>query len=133
MIMEKNTAITDLKETIRALENKKVSEWAALKEEFLITAENLKPINILKKTLKKAVSAPELKDNIINTAIGLTTGFVAKKTLIGKTYNPLKKMLGVVLEMTVANKIAKHADKIKAFGNIVLNRVTHLKSAYKKD
>jgi hypothetical protein len=125
MIMEKNTAITDLKETIRALENKKVSEWAALKEEFLITAENLKPINILKKTLKKAVSAPELKDNIINTAIGLTTGFVAKKTLIGKTHNPFKKLLGLFLEMTVANNIANNADTIKSLGGIVLKKIIH--------
>jgi hypothetical protein len=131
--MQNITTVTDLKIAIKQLEEKQAEEWPLLKEQFFNTYESFKLINVLKHTLKEAISAPDLKNNVINTAIGLTTGFVAKKTLIGKTYNPLKKLLGVVLEMTVANKIAKHADKIKAFGNIVLNRVTHLKSAYKKD
>lgn len=131
--MDKITTVADLKKTISELEYKKTSEWVALKEEFSNTAENIKPINILKKTLKNAISAPDLKDNIINTAIGLTTGFVAKKTLIGKTYNPLKKLVGVILEITIANKIAKNADKIKAIGNIVLNRMIHLNGNPKKE
>jgi hypothetical protein len=123
--MEKITTAADLKKTISELEYKKVSEWKALKEEFLITAENIKPINILKKTLKNAISAPDLKDNIINTAIGLTTGFVAKKTLIGKTHNPFKKLLGLFLEMTVANKIVNNADNIKSVGGIILKKIIY--------
>jgi hypothetical protein len=126
--MQKITTAADLKKTISELEDKKTAEWIALRAEFLTTAEKIKPINIIKKTFKDAISAPDLKDNIINTAIGLTTGFVAKKTLIGKTYNPLKKLLGVVLEMTVANKIAKNADKIKGMGNIILNRIINSKA-----
>jgi hypothetical protein len=131
--MQNITTVTDLKIAIKELEDKQAEEWPLLKEQFFNTYESFKLINVLKHTLKEAISAPDLKDNVINTAIGLTTGFVAKKTLIGKTYNPLKKLLGVVLEMTVANKIAKHADKIKAIGNIVLHKITHLKSDYKKE
>lgn len=131
--MQNITTVNELRDAIKELEDKQAEEWPLLKEQFFNTYESFKPINVLKHTLKEAISAPDLKANIINTTIGLTTGFVAKKALIGKTYNPLKKLLGVVLEMTVANKIAKHADKIKLMGNIVLSRITHLKSDYKKE
>jgi hypothetical protein len=123
---------TDLKIAIKELEKERAEGGILLKEQFFNIYESFKLSNVLKRTLKEAIAAPDLRNNVINTAIGLTTGFVAKKTLVGKTYNPLKKLFGVVLEITVANKIAEHADKIKLIGNIVLNKIIHLKSDYNK-
>ena len=79
---------------------------ALLKEQLLDTCESLKPINLIKSTLKEAYSAPDFKTNIVKTVIGIATGFVAKKVLIGNTHNPIKKIAGFILEMVVANKVA---------------------------
>lgn len=116
----KNSA--DLQLAIQQLERQQAIEWPILKEEFLKTAESLKPINILKSTFKNAVDTPDLKTDIINTAIGLTTGILAKKVILGKTLNPLSKLLGVVLEMFVANKVSKNADDIKSLGGSLMNK-----------
>ncbi len=121
--MENITTVTGLKKAIQGLEDKQAGEWLLLKEHFLTTYESFKLINILKQTFKEAVSSPELKVNIADTAIGLTTGFIAKKVIIGKTNNPFKKLLGLILEMTVANKIANNTDSIKTVGGILLNKL----------
>ncbi len=103
--MQKITTITDLKEAIQQLEFEQATELTLLKEQLLYTCESLKPINLIKSTLKEAYSAPDFKTSIAKTIIGVATGFVAKKVFIGKTYNPIKKLAGFILEMAVANKV----------------------------
>lgn len=126
--MQNITSLNGLKEAITDLENKQSAEWLLLKEDSLAAYESLKLINIIKSTLKQTLSAPELKDNIADTAIGLTTGFLAKKILVGKTGNPFKKLFGLILELTVANKVANNAGAIKTVGGILLNKLTPSKS-----
>lgn len=113
----------DLKLAIQQLELQQATELSLLKEEFNKAKEGLKPINIIKSAFKEAVAVPDIKTDIINTAIGLTTGIVAKKIIIGKTLNPLSKLLGVVLEVFVANKVSKNAGEIKSIGNIIMQKI----------
>ena len=101
--------------------SKKARELILLKEQFQETKEGFKLINIIKGTFKKAVSSPDLKTDAFNAAIGLTTGILAKKLMIGKTINPFKKLLGIIVEMTVANKVAKNADDILALETQLAN------------
>lgn len=114
---------SDLKLAIRQLELKEANELNMLKGQFKATTESLKPLNIIKNTFKKAAASPDLKSDVFNAAIGLTTGVLAKKLMIGKTANPFKKLMGIGLEMLVANKIAKNADSIKSAGNMVIKKI----------
>lgn len=111
----------ELQAAIKELEVEQARQLVLLKEQFEETRESFKLINIIKGTFKKAVSSPELKTDALNAAIGFTTGILAKKLMIGKTINPFKKILGIVLEMTVASKVAKNADGIKSVGGSILN------------
>ena len=82
--MQEITTTADLKSRIQELEQRQAAEWPLLKEEFLKTYESFKLINILKSTFKQAVDSPDIKSNIINSAIGLTSGIVAKKLIKAK-------------------------------------------------
>lgn len=117
------TTSADLKLAIQQLELRQASELTLLKEEFNKTSESLKPINIIKRTLKNAVASPDLKTDVFNAAIGLTTGILAKKLMIGKTINPFKKVLGIIVEMAVANKVAQNADGIRSTGSTILHKL----------
>ena len=125
--MQAITTSAGLKTVIQQLEIQQAGELSLLKEEVLKTAESLKPINIIKSTFKNAIDVPDLKTGIINSAIGLTTGILAKKIIIGKTLNPLSKLLGVALEMFVANKVSKNTDEIKSLGNLVMKKLFNRK------
>lgn len=104
------------------MELKQANELLLLKDEFRETVEGLKPMNLIKGVFKKATSSPDIKTDLFNAAIGLTTGFVTKKLMMGRSTNPIKKILGIILEMTIANKVAKNADVIKTTGNIIFNK-----------
>ena len=115
----------DLKLAIQQTKMQQANELILLKEEFTNSLDRLKPINLIKDAFKEAVTAPDLKTDIINAAIGLTTGIVAKKIIIGKTLNPLSKLLGVMLEVFVTNKVTRNAAEIKSVGSMILNKIFH--------
>jgi len=117
------TTSADLKLAIRQLELQQANEFLLLKEEFHATGESLRPLNIIKRTFKNAVAGPDLKTNVVNAAIGLATGIVTKKLMIGKTINPLKKLFGALVEMAVANKVSKNADDIKSTGTAIFKKL----------
>lgn len=121
--MQEINTLEGLKIAILELEYEQAKEWSLLKDNFLSNFESKVLINIIKGTLKQVLSAPDLKANIIDTALGLTTGFFAKKLLIGRTSNPFKKLLGTFFEIAVANKIANNAESIKSVGSMVLDKV----------
>ena len=111
----------ELEAAINELESRKGSELFLLKEQFHQTREDFKLVNIIKGSFKHAIASPDLKTDAMNAAIGFTTGVIAKKLMIGKTINPFKKLLGIIVEMAVANKVAKNADGIKSAGSAVFS------------
>lgn len=101
-----------LNEMIILLHNKQVQDLQALKQQTAQIYENMQPINILKNTFQEVGVVPDLKNNILNTIIGLTTGYISKKIIIGNSHNPIKRILGTILEFTIANVVAKNSTKI---------------------
>ena len=112
--MKKNTAVADLKMTIQQLEYKQAREWPLLKEQFLITYEGLKPLNVLKNAFKDVTSAPDFKDDLLGATIGVTAGFLSKALIIGVSHNPIKKLIGSLLEVGISNMVAKNSDTLKS-------------------
>ena len=119
--MKPITTSADLKLAIQQLEQQQTNDLQLLKEEYNKTYESFKPINIIKSSFKELVAAPDLKTDVINAAVGLAAGIVTKKLMIGKTINPFKKLLGIIVEMAVAKTVAKNTDEIKAAGTAVFN------------
>ena len=112
--MRKKNETLVLNEKIIFLQCKQADELVILKEQFHSIYENLKPINLLKNTLQNITSSPDIKSILLNSAIGITTGFLSKKILIGSSSNPIKKLLGNVLEFTIASVVAKYFNLNKS-------------------
>ncbi len=121
--MKNITSIDELRESILFLEMKQANDWCLLKDEFHTTYESLKPMNMIKNTFKDMASTPNLKTDVANSLIGLATGFIAKKIFLGNSHNPITKLLGMVLEIAVANKVSKNADGIRATGSTLLKKI----------
>lgn len=111
----KNTNQADaLKDAIALLESKQAGELQLLRQQFHITYDSLKPMNLIKKGLQDITALPDLKNGLINNAIGLATGYLSKKVLIGATRNPIKRILGTVLEFAIAGLVTKQVEQAKA-------------------
>jgi hypothetical protein len=108
--MKKFNATETLSQNIQLLEQKKAKELQSLQQQYLVLHESVKPLKLMKSALKIMTTSPEIKHNILNTAIGLSTGYISKKLLLGSTHNPLKRVLGNVFQFVVTNVVSKRID-----------------------
>jgi len=99
-----------LNETIVLLKYKQAQELIILQEQFQLTYDSLKPINLIKNAFSEMTHSPDIKGNLINNVIGLSTGYLSKRILLGSTHNPIKRILGSVLQYVVANVVTKKSD-----------------------
>lgn len=121
--MPEITTIAELKEAIRLLEIEQKAEGALLKEQFKITYESLKPANLIGNTIKELIKSPELKGDLLTTALSLGAGYLSKKASVGNTANPLKQLLGTLLQMGVTSIVSKNSHAIKSIGSELFSRL----------
>jgi hypothetical protein len=119
--MEKITSEASLKAAILQLELKQAEERKVLKEQYLLAYESMKPINLIKTTFKEVTASPELKDEILNTSIGLATGYLSKMLFQGASHSPVRKLFGTVLMFGITNAVTKHPEVVKSVGKGVVN------------
>ena len=122
------SSTSDLKIAIQLLEVEQAHEAQLLNEHFSIFCERIKPINLIKSALKDVTSTPDLLDNFLGTTMGMGTGYLSKKLVVGGSGNIFRNILGSLLQMGVTNLVAKHSKTIKLFGQIVLQTVLPKKS-----
>jgi len=114
--MEYLTEKQILAERIRVLSDRQSQELIVLREQFYITYDSLKPLNIIKNTFREVTSSGSVKNDLLGGALGLTTGFLSKKVLLGASHNPLALLAGTILQFAVGNVVAKHSDTIISKG-----------------
>lgn len=106
-------------ERIKQQEIECAAEKLLLKYQFQLTAESLKPINLIKSVL----GSPDTKTSLANSAIGLGAGYLIKKTIVRSSGNPLLKLLGTIVGMGISKIVAQHPDGIKNLGGKLLTGI----------
>jgi hypothetical protein len=118
--MQNITSSAGLKDAIKLLEAEQEIKAQLLKEQLYLTYESLKPVNLLRHTLKEISSSPYLIDNISGTAMGLLSGFLSRKIFVGTSGNLIRKLVGSILQFGVTNVVAQNSDVIKSIGQALL-------------
>lgn len=114
--MQKINTERNLMETIIELENKRAYDGQILKEHLLCTYESFKPVNLMRSVIKDVASSGELRDNLLNTGVGLAAGYISRKLFVGTSHCPIKKLLGNALMFGISNFISKNPETIKSLG-----------------
>lgn len=112
--MQKIISETGLKAAILQLESKQAMEGVILKQQFHNAYESVKPINFIKNIFKEAASSEDIRDNVLNTSVGLAAGYLSKVLFQGISHGPLRKLFGTVLMFGVTNAVAKNPESVKA-------------------
>jgi hypothetical protein len=119
----KIVSLTDLKDAIQHLKVKHKLEGKELKEQFEMAYESIKPVNLLKSTLKDIVSSKEIKGDIVNSSIGLAVGTLSKLLFVRSSRNPLRKLVGSIIMLGVSNLVSKNPGPVKKLGQNVLKMI----------
>lgn len=125
--MQNITSKAGLKDAIQFLEAEQAIKGQLLKDQFYLTYESLKPVNLLMHTLKEISSSPYLIDNISGTAMGLAGGFLSKKIFVGTSGNLIRKLIGSILQFGVTNIVAQNSEIIKSIGQAIFQHFFHKK------
>jgi hypothetical protein len=131
--MQNITSVAEIKNAIQVLEAEQAAKGELLKEQFYITYESLRPVNFLKSIVKDLSSSPYMIENILGSAVGLASGYVSKKIVVGASSNIVRRLMGSILQFGVTNLVAQHPDAIKAFGQFLAQHIFHKKYPNAKD
>ena len=131
--MHNVTSLDELKNAIQLLEAEQAIKRQLLKEQLIITYDSLKPINILRRTLKEITSSQDLRDNILGTASGIASGYLSKKIFIGTSGNIFRKLIGSILQLGVSSVVSNHPDFIKTLGHTILQYLLRIKETSSKN
>lgn len=103
------TNTTELKHRIAMLEQQKILQEKELKEQAQLTLNAIKPGNML----SHAMHQPEVKNKMVSAGLGLLTGYLSKRILLGPAAGPVSKVAGDVLQWGVAAVSGSKANTIK--------------------
>jgi hypothetical protein len=132
-IMQEINTETDLNFAIYQLERKQAEEGQLLKEHFFLAYERMKPANLFRNTISDVASSPFLIENIIGTVIGLGTGYLSRKIMVGASGNIFKKLFGLILQFGITNVVAQHPDRIKSIAGFIFKHIMHRKELNHKN
>ena len=113
--MVKQNAINSLKESICLVKIRQIEEGKILKEQFKITYESLKPVNLIKSSMKDLVSSVEIKSSIFETLISIVSGYLTQKFIVTSKSNVFIKTLGMLMQFGVTNLVAKNSEDVRIF------------------
>ncbi|MEI7675641.1 MAG: hypothetical protein WCJ03_02575 [Bacteroidales bacterium] len=125
--MEQISSTSELKNAIQLLEISRAIKADQLKEEFYLVYESLKPANLLKNTINEVVSSPYLIDNILGAALGLATGYLSKKMVVGKSINIIRQLVGTLMQVGVTSAISQNVISIKSYAETLFQQFFHKK------
>jgi hypothetical protein len=114
--MQNITSVDGLRNAIQLLETEQKNKGELLKKQVMITYESLRPVNLIKNTLKDLFSSSFEGENISGIAAGITGGYLLKKLFVGRSGNPFKKLLGSIIQLGLTNVIAQNSQLIRSFG-----------------
>jgi len=80
-------------EKINLLQIQQTNELAVLKEQFQITYDSFKPLNLIKSTFQDITSTSKSQGDLVDGALNLATGLISKNILFTAVEKPVKKLL----------------------------------------
>lgn len=121
-----------LNDRIIYLENKRSLQQKLIQEQFHNSIELLKPLNLIKNTFQEISSPSKVKNILLKVVIGIGSGLLTKKILVRGSHNPIKQLVGSIIEFSVANKIFKNADNIILIAENIFQRFQNHRKELKK-
>jgi hypothetical protein len=129
--MEKLTSVVRLRNAIAELEEDQMAKKELFKEQLFFTYDSLRPANMLRNVLKDITTSPGLLDNVLGATVGMATGYLSKKLIIGGSAGIFRKLIGSLLQYGITNLVAQHPDAVKSFGQSILQHLVPDKSTKK--
>jgi hypothetical protein len=95
----------DLRHAIQLLEKEVDEQKLQAHEQLNSLFRTFDPVTVVKNVFSEVVTSEEFRANILTATMGISTGYITKKLLFKKNHNPLKSLLGNLVQYGLANLI----------------------------
>jgi hypothetical protein len=112
----------DLAGAIAELELKATAQKKDLQETFESVSENLTPLNLVKAGVSSVFSA-EHREGMFNVLIGLGTGILSRRLILGKSTGFVGKTIGKAIQWGMTGLVSKNAEKIKEKAGELIDKI----------
>jgi hypothetical protein len=112
----------DLAGAIAELERIAAAQKREIQKTFEIVSENLKPSNLFKSGVRSILSGTSTSD-LFNVLIGIGTGFLSRKLIVGKPQGFVGKTVAKALQWGMTGLVSKNADAIKEKAGHIIDRI----------
>jgi hypothetical protein len=112
----------ELAEAIAVLELKAAAQKREVEESFNVVSEEFKPLNLVKNGVRSVFSG-ENKGDLLNALIGLGSGLLSRKLILGKTNGFIGKTVGKAIQWGMAGLVSQNAEKIKEKAGGIIDRL----------
>lgn len=123
--MRKIEKFEELDSLILDLENQFEIDKTDVQITFNQLSNAIKPQNIIKSILNVPSENNEIKDSLINSGIGISGGYLAKKTFELISSGPVTKIIGSGIMIGVSNLLSKHPEYTQFAFNKILSMFNH--------
>ncbi len=110
-------------EAIAQLESVKASQLSLLKHHYKFTVDSLNPINIIKEKINETFTSPNLKSNLFKTGLGIVTGLLTNKFIVGPSGGIVKKIVGGLVQNNLSKLTTVDPEEMKESGKSFLKNV----------
>lgn len=118
--MRKQTQL--IAQRIEELEQKRSLHRTEIKQQIDIIHASIQPVNLINNSLDQLIHSKQLKINLVDIAIGATSGLIAKKLIVRDSHSISKELLGDAVQLFVAKEATQHSDAIRKVGmNLIRN------------
>jgi hypothetical protein len=112
----------ELAEAIAILELKATAQKREIEEAFHVVEEEFKPVNLVKNGFRSVFSG-ENKGDLLNALIGLGSGVLSRKLILGRSNGFIGKTVGKAIQWGMAGIVSKNAEKIKEKAGEIIDRL----------
>ena len=110
--MQKIKTVEALRVAIIKLETRQVAEEKLLRDQFFVTYESLKPVNVIRAAINEFLTLSDLKEPLIETTAGIITGYLSRVLITRNSKNPLLWISGIIAQYGITNLVSKNSTKI---------------------
>jgi len=112
----------DLARAIAELELRAAAQKRDIQETFEAVSENLTPLSLVKSGVQSVFSG-EHKEEIFNVLIGLGTGILSRRLILGNSNGFIGKTIGKAIQWGMTGLVSKNAEKIKEKAGDLIDRI----------
>jgi len=116
------TNSAQLKAYIQLKKIENVEAGQKLKNDFFLTYESFKPLNIIKNTLKQVFKSEDIQSDIISSGISLAANYASSMLAENNKPKPVKNLLSNLSQMALT-AIANNPETFKSIGSQIIDLI----------